>query len=71
MLSSAKIHYAGIFSIIANFRYESENHCAKRNFCFLFLCSNESILVFLLSTLVIAFVLVCFCNFPCSAHYIS
>ena len=54
-----------IFAMIAKITVHSEN------FCFLFLCSNDSVLVFLLSTLVITFVLVCFFNFPCSAHYIS
>ena len=28
MNSEAKICYAGIFAIIANFRYDSENYCA-------------------------------------------
>ena len=35
------------------------------------LCINDHVLVNFISTLVIAFVLVCFCNFPCSEHYIS
>ena len=41
------------------------------NFRYAVLCINDPVLVDFISTLVIAFVLVCFCYFPCSEHYIS
>ena len=41
------------------------------NCLLLFFIQTTPFFVFLLSTLVIAFVSVCFCNFPCFELYIS
>ena len=70
MLNSAKL-------LCWNFRYHSEfSLCIakitvhRENFYVLFLCSNDSILVFLLSALVITFVLVFFFVISLALHTI-
>ena len=69
--------------MIAKFRYDSEISLSYRIFAMiakitvhsencllLFLIQTTAFLVFLLSTLVIVFVLVCFRNFSCFEPYI-
>ena len=63
--------YSEIFTIIAKFRYVAKILFVAKFSALAVLYINDSVLVNFISTLVIAFVLVCFCNFPCSEHYIS
>ena len=63
--------YSEIFAIIAKFHYEAKFFFLEKCSALAVLCINDPILVNFISTLVIAFVLVCFCNFPRSKHYIS
>ena len=60
-----------IFAIIANFRYVVKILFVAKFSSLVVLCINDPVLVNFISTLVISFVLVCFCNFPCFEHYIS
>ena len=63
--------YSEIFAIIAKFRYVAKILFVAKFSTLTVLCVNDPVLVNFISTLVIAFVLVCFCNFPCSESYIS
>ena len=60
-----------IFAIIAKFHYVAKILFVAKFSALAVLCINDPVLVNFISILVIAFVLVCFCNFPCSEHYIS
>ena len=60
-----------LFAIIAKFRYVAKILFVAKFSALAVLCINDLVLVNFISTLVIAFVFVFFCNFPCSEHYIS
>ena len=63
--------YSEIFAIIANFLYVAKFRYVAKFSALAVLCINDPVLVNFISILVIAFVLVCFCNFSCSEPYIS
>ena len=63
--------YREMFAIITNFLYVAKFLFVAKFSALVVLCINDPVLVNFISTLVIAFVLVCFYNFPCSEHYIS
>ena len=69
--AEGKFRYAGILAIIAKFRYVAKILFVAKFSALVVLCINDLVLANFISTLVIAFVLVFFCNFPCSEHYIS
>ena len=52
----ANFHYVGIFAMIAKLRYVAKILFVAKFFAFAVLCINDFVLVFLISTLVIAFV---------------
>ena len=69
-LYSEILLYSKIFAIIANLFYVAKFRCVEKFSALAVLCINDPVLVNFISTLVIAFVLVCFCNFCCSEPYI-
>ena len=69
--AEANFRYAGIFAIIAKFRYVVKILFITEFSVLAVLCTNDPVLVNFISTLVIAFVFsFFFCNFPCPEPYI-